>query len=402
VRPYRKRPWVWVVALAVVVVVGGGIALFAMPQTAKTADGATILGVAVGGLDEAALRAKVTAEVAPLVGRAVTVTASGSSFAVQPSAAGIAFDSAATVAAAMKATAKGAVVPPVLTVDDSALAAKLAAHKKAAVEPVSKLASPPAGLLDKKQDASFTASGKGVSSTPGVNGWKVDTTKGVAAVVAAVEKGATTAVVPVTVVKPKDKPVDQLIGIFTTYHPCCAARVTNIHEMAKLVDGHVVKPGATFALDKFAGERTTAKGFVPAPAIDEGKLVQQVGGGVSQFSTTLYNAIWFAGLPSLTHQPHSKYIGRYPPGREATLDWQSIDNVFKNTTGSPIVIRASYTGTSLTVALYGHTGDRKVVSTTGPYSPSASGFSVSVTRKVYDDDKVSGSTTTHWTYSGLD
>jgi vancomycin resistance protein YoaR len=172
--------------------------------------------------------------------------------------------------------------------------------------------------------------------------------------------------------------------------------------MARLVDGTVVKPGATFALDKFAGERTTAKGFVPAPAIDEGKLVQQVGGGVSQFSTTLYNAIWFAGLPSLTHQPHSQYIGRYPPGREATLDWQSIDNVFKNTTSTPIVIRASYTGTSLTVALYGHTGDRKVVSTTAPYSPSATGFSVSVTRKVYAGDKVTGTRTTHWTYTGID
>jgi vancomycin resistance protein YoaR len=141
---------------------------------------------------------------------------------------------------------------------------------------------------------------------------------------------------------------------------------------------------------------------VAAPAIDEGKLVQQVGGGVSQFSTTLYNAIWFAGLPSLTHQPHSQYIGRYPPGREATLDWRSIDNVFRNTTSTPIVIRTSYTGTSLTVALYGHTGDRRVVSTTGPYSPSADGFSVSVTRKVYAGRKLTGTKTTHWTYTGID
>jgi vancomycin resistance protein YoaR len=400
VRPYRKRPWVWILAFVAVVVVGGGIAVLALPKAEKSPAGTTVLGVGVGGLDEAALRGKVKSAVAPLLERGIAVTAATASFELVPAQAGVTLDSAATVTAAMNGT--GAAVPPVLTVDDAALAAGLTAHKKAVVEPVTKLASPPAGLLDAKEDASFTASRKGVGTTAGANGWQVDRKKGVAAFVAAVRQGAASVTIPVTVVKPKNKPVDQLIGIFTTYHPCCAARVTNIHEMAKLVDGTVVKPGATFALDKFAGERTTAKGFVAAPAIDEGKLVQQVGGGVSQFSTTLYNAIWFAGLPSLTHQPHSKYIGRYPPGREATLDWQSIDNVFRNTTGTPIVIRTSYTGTSLTVALYGHTGDRKVVSTTAPYSPDAAGFSVSVTRKIYDADQLSGRTTTHWYYSGLD
>ena len=124
--------------------------------------------------------------------------------------------------------------------------------------------------------------------------------------------------------------VDQLIGTFTTYHPCCAPRVTNIHRMAEIIDGTAIAPGKTFSLNDASGERTTAKGFVAAPAIVDGELRDQIGGGVSQFSTTLFNAAWFAGLDVIEHQPHSLYIPRYPPGREATLDWRAIDQVIRN------------------------------------------------------------------------
>ena len=68
-----------------------------------------------------------------------------------------------------------------------------------------------------------------------------------------------------------------------------------------------------------------------------------------------------------------------------------------------MVIRASTTATSVTVALYGHTGSRKVVSTTGPRIPTtADGFSISVKRTVYAAGKVTDTSTLHWTYDGLD
>ncbi|SCG72135.1 VanW family protein [Micromonospora humi] len=122
--------------------------------------------------------------------------------------------------------------------------------------------------------------------------------------------------------------VDQLIGSFTTYHPCCQGRVTNIHRIADLVDGTIITPGWTFSLNTTAGERTLDRGFVPAPAIVNGELVDQPGGGVSQFSTTLFDAAWFAGLPILAHQPHTKYISRCPPGREPGLSLSiEIDSV---------------------------------------------------------------------------
>ena len=197
--------------------------------------------------------------------------------------------------------------------------------------------------------------------------------------------------------------VDQLIGTFTTYHACCEPRVTNIHRIAAIVDGTIVLPGATFSLNQASGQRTAANGFVSAPAIADGELVQQFGGGVSQFSTTLFNATWFSGLPTLKHQPHSKYISRYPPGREATLDYATIDQVFKNDTVAPVVIRAMTSATSVTVALYGHTGDRTVISTTGARTPRrGGGFSISVQREVRQAGQVIGTDSLGWTYTGLD
>jgi len=197
--------------------------------------------------------------------------------------------------------------------------------------------------------------------------------------------------------------IDQLVGTFTTRHPCCAPRVTNIHRIAELVDGAVIAPGATFSLNAAAGRRTAANGFVAAPAIADGELVDQVGGGVSQFSTTLFNAAWFSGLPIVKHQPHSKYISRYPPGREATLDFDTIDQVIRNDTDVPVVIRTATTDTSVTVALYGHTGDRRVNSTTGPRVPrTEGGFSVTVRQVVLDAGSVRRTDTLRWSYDGVD
>ena len=403
-RPFHRRFRVWIVAFAVVVVVAVVIGLLVMPRAKKAVEGATVLGVAVGGLQESALRDRVDGPVAARLLQSVQVSASSDTFGLTPKDAGVTLDGAATVDAVMAATAKGTVVEPVLAADLSALAKQLTKHKLAAVEPTAKYAAPKAGVLDAKGNTSYTASSRGVTVKAGTPGWSVDGPKAAAEYVDAVRAGRTQVSLPTVTDEPEGVIADQLIGTFTTYHGCCAPRVTNIHRIADLIDGQVIKPGATFSLDRTAGRRTSANGFVPAPAIVEGELEDQFGGGVSQFSTTLYNAAWFSGLPIPAHQPHSKYITRYPPGREATLDWQAIDNRITNDTDAPVVIRASYTGTSLTVSLYGHTGDRKVVSTTGPRSPRGDegGFAVSVTRKVYDSDKLTKTDTTHWTYTGLD
>jgi vancomycin resistance protein YoaR len=87
-----------------------------------------------------------------------------------------------------------------------------------------------------------------------------------------------------------------------------------------------------------------------------------VGGGVSQFATTFFNALFHAGYDILERQPHTYWFPRYPMGHEATLSWPKPDIVFKNDTNAGLLVKTSFTNTTITVKLYGDTGGRKVTS----------------------------------------
>lgn len=139
---------------------------------------------------------------------------------------------------------------------------------------------------------------------------------------------------------------------FTTYFPAGQSRVTNIHRIADIVRGTVVLPGETFSMNGVVGQRTEAKGFVSAGAIRNGEHVDEIGGGVSQFATTTFNAAFFAGLPFGEYQAHSEHFDRYPRGREATMGYEHPDLQFKNDTPYGILVWTSYTDTSVTVTLY--------------------------------------------------
>jgi vancomycin resistance protein YoaR len=139
---------------------------------------------------------------------------------------------------------------------------------------------------------------------------------------------------------------------FTTYHAAGGNRVVNIHRIADLVRGVVVPPGGSFSINDHVGKRTTANGFLPAGAISNGEHVDEIGGGISQFATTTFNAAFFAGLDIDEYQAHSEYFDRYPRGREATMGYPAPDLAFTNDTPYGILIWTSYTDTSLTVTLY--------------------------------------------------
>ena len=144
----------------------------------------------------------------------------------------------------------------------------------------------------------------------------------------------------------------QQVKSFTTYHACCENRVHNIQTMADIVRGAVVLPGETFSINERVGQRTAEKGFVLAGAIANGVHVEEIGGGVSQFATTTFNAAFFAGLPFGEYQAHSEWFSRYPRGREATMGFPNPDLQFKNDTPYGIMVWTSYTETSITVTLY--------------------------------------------------
>ncbi|MFV1971404.1 MAG: VanW family protein, partial [Acidimicrobiia bacterium] len=147
---------------------------------------------------------------------------------------------------------------------------------------------------------------------------------------------------------------------FTTRTPG-RNRVFNIQLMADFTDNSIVMPGETFSVNEVVGKRTIEKGFKYDCAIVGGELsceqdLVNVGGGVSQFGTTIFNAIYFSCLEIVSHQPHSIYFTKYPEGREATLGYPLPDVVFKNDTEAPVIIRASYTPRTITLTFFGNNG----------------------------------------------
>jgi vancomycin resistance protein YoaR len=129
-------------------------------------------------------------------------------------------------------------------------------------------------------------------------------------------------------------------------------RVKNIVRVAQQVDGAVIKPGATFSLNGYTGWRGYEQGYVDAPVIEDSKLVPDVGGGISQFTTTLFNASYYAGLKDVEHKPHSFYISRYPSVIESTIFYPTLDLKFQDNTPYGMLIDTSYTNDSITVSMW--------------------------------------------------
>jgi vancomycin resistance protein YoaR len=158
--------------------------------------------------------------------------------------------------------------------------------------------------------------------------------------------------------------INGVIGEFTT-GGFAQDSGRNIKRAAEVINGMIVKPGETFSLNGATDPRDEAHGYTEAGIISEGHASRGVGGGVSQVATTLYNAAYFAGMTDVTHKPHSFYISRYPPGREATVFDGAIDLKFKNDAPTGVMIQTAWTPTSLTIRIYG-TKRYDVTSTTGP------------------------------------
>ncbi len=146
--------------------------------------------------------------------------------------------------------------------------------------------------------------------------------------------------------------ITELVSTFTTRHRCCQNRVKNIQRIADLVRGQIIEPGETLSINDFVGRRTRDKGFVADGVIQSGHFIDEVGGGISQFATTTFNAAFFAGLDIPEYQSHSIYISRYPYGREATLSFPLPDLELTNPTPYAVMIWPHYTGSSITVDMW--------------------------------------------------
>jgi len=148
--------------------------------------------------------------------------------------------------------------------------------------------------------------------------------------------------------------IREQVSTFTTQFSggLSSPRSQNIITAAKDVDNTLVLPGETFSLNGHTGDRNYAKGYKDAPVILNGKLVPGVGGGVSQFTTTLFNATYYAGLEDVEHKPHSYYFSRYPAVIESTIFYPELDFKFRNNTEYGLLIDTSYTSNKITVSIW--------------------------------------------------
>lgn len=231
---------------------------------------------------------------------------------------------------------------------DGTLAAELDAAKltKAAAKEIKGLG------LKKPRDADITIADGKPRIVPSVDGIGIEPNDLAAAALGVLQKSSgRSAKVEATVRKAsfttedaKKLGVKEITGKFTTYYPGSAYRVNNIGKAARLVNGTFLKPGETFSMNATLGKRTAAAGWMAGGGIEGGKIKTLLGGGISQATTTTFNAIFFAGLEDIYHKPHSLYFSRYPVGREATLDWDSVDMKFRNNSPYGVVLQAWTTG----------------------------------------------------------
>ncbi len=152
----------------------------------------------------------------------------------------------------------------------------------------------------------------------------------------------------------EDKYVNKIMAKYTTsFAGSSAGRCANIALAASKINGYVVNPGQRFSYNDVVGPRTAAAGFKTAHVYVGTKVVDGIGGGICQVSSTLYNAVVLADLKTVTRVNHSMPVDYVPLGRDATVSYGTIDYVFENNKPYPISVKATVEGTTLTISIVG-------------------------------------------------
>ena len=139
----------------------------------------------------------------------------------------------------------------------------------------------------------------------------------------------------------------------TRYSTRNQKRTTNLKLAANKINGTVLMPGETFSYNKVVGERTIAAGYQEAPIYVSGKVVDGLGGGICQITTTLYNAVVYANLDIVERSNHQFVPSYAPASRDATVVYGSIDFKFKNNRDYPIKIVCSVQNGIANFQIYG-------------------------------------------------
>lgn len=280
-----------------------------------------------------------------------------------------------------------------------------------------------ANLLTTASDARFEFQGDAPVIVPGTPGTTLDPATLADAVAAATQADTRNAAVELVESDPAQTTealqalgVTEVVSEFSTPLTSEPRRTQNIAAGAAAINGTLVRPGETFSLTDAIGPIDAAHGFTTAGAIVNGDHVDAWGGGLSQLSTTTYNAAYEAGMEDVEHRPHSEWFTRYPAGREATIFTGTLDMRWKNTTPYGALVQAWVADGKTWVRLWG-TKHFEVTSESGPktnvvqpttvYSQSPTcaatsagnpGFRITVTRTIKLNGEVVAVEPQSWTY----
>ena len=200
--------------------------------------------------------------------------------------------------------------------------------------------------------------------------------------------------IPLIVEKPKYS-TEELNGMLfrdclgkqtTDYSTSAAGRVTNVELSASKINGVVLNPGETFSYNETVGKRTAAAGFKTAAAYAGGKVVQELGGGICQTSSTLYCAALYANLKITARDCHHFPVSYLPYGMDATVSWGGPEFKFQNNRDLPIKIVTHCENRKLTIEIWGTDIDGSYVEITSGSSTKSNGISATTYRCVYDKD----------------
>jgi vancomycin resistance protein YoaR len=278
-------------------------------------------------------------------------------------------------------------------------------------------------LLTNSSDATFDLSSGSPVIVPGTPGTTLDPGTLAQAVAAAASGDARTATVELVQSDPAQSTaalealgVVQVVSEFSTPLTSEPRRTQNIAAGAAAINGTLVRPGETFSLTDALGPIDAAHGFTTAGAIVSGEHTDAWGGGLSQLSTTTFNAAYLAGMEDVEHKPHSEWFTRYPAGREATIYTGTLDMRWKNNTPYGALVQAWVADGKTWVRLWS-TPYWEVVSESGPktnvvqpttvysqsptcepQSPGNPGFRITVTRTVKLNGQVVATEPYTWTY----
>lgn len=145
-----------------------------------------------------------------------------------------------------------------------------------------------------------------------------------------------------------------LLGSFSTrYDARIRGRTSNLRMAATNVNGTVVPAGGIFSANRAIGPRNAAAGWREAKMFVSGQVVNGVGSGICQCSTTIYNAALLAGFPIVERHQHYFRVMYAPASRDAAIAWGQKDFKFRNTSGGPILVKTSATGGRFHALIYG-------------------------------------------------